>query len=815
MMNTFVQDLRFALRMLRKTPAFTVIAIVTLALGIGVNSAIFSVVDAVLLRPLPFRDPDRVLSIYPDYSAMKMRGATSPLNLMDYRRESRSFAEIAATAPGGATLTEGGEAERVKALRVTANFFSTFGVDAWRGRTFAPNEDQPGQDNAVLLSYGLWQRRFGADPQIVGRNISINGQQKTVVGIMPRGFTWGYSYGKEAQAELWIPLVFTPAALAPNARGNQYLDVYARVKPGVSIAQAQADIDGINRELQKLYPQYYPRAAGAHSEIRVIKDELTANVRPALLVLLATVGFVLLIACSNVANLLMARASARQREIAIRTALGASRSRIIRQLLTESCVLALVAGVTGTLVGVWSVQALALGSTLAIPRLADIGLDPRVFLYSLFVSLCTGVLFGLAPALQVTRTDVTESLKDGTRGTHSRRRGLREVLVVAQISVALLLLTGAGLLITSFYRLINVDPGFDTENIISARIDLPRARYSTNERRDQFFQRLRLELGDSAGVNSVGAIAELPLAGGTNSGSFEIEGLPPSQSTDGPHADWWEATPGYFQTIGIPLRAGRYFTDDDRAGNPNVVIVSEGLAKRYFPGADPIGKRIDFLGDGTKPVWSTIIGVVGDIKQRGLDDRQHSQFYAPFRQTGFASGLTVVVRTASDPSSVVSNIRNTLRRIDPQLAIYDLRTMEQVAARSVAERRFTTFLLALFAGLALVLACVGLYGVIAYSVTQRTQEIGIRMALGAQAGDVLRMILNQSLKLTLIGIVLGTFASVALTRFIASLLFNVKPTDPVTLVSVSLVLASVAIVASYIPARRAARVNPIVALRYE
>jgi putative ABC transport system permease protein len=764
---------------------------------------------------LPFREPDRVLSIYPDYSAMNMRGATSPLNVIDYRRESRSFTDIAATAPGGATLTEGGDAERVKALRVTANFFSTLGIDAWRGRTFAANEDQPGEDNVVVISHTLWQRRFGADPQIIGRNISVSGLSKTVIGIMPAGFTWGYSYGKEGQSEMWVPLVFTPAALAPSARGNQYLDVYARLKSGVTLAQAQADIDGINRELQKLYPQYYPKEAGPHSELKVIQDELTASVRPALLVLLATVGLVLLIACSNVANLLMAKASARQREIAIRTALGASRSRIIRQLLTESCVLALLAGITGTILGVWSVRVLMVGAAVAIPRVSEIGINGQVLLFSLAVSLITGLLFGLAPAVQVTRTDVNESLKDGTRGSHSRKRGLREALVVGQISMALLLLSGAALLLTSFYRLLRVDPGFRTDHVISARVDLPRVRYSTSEQRTLFFQRLQQEIAALGGVSHVGAIGELPLSGSTNSGSFEIEGQPGSQNTDGPHADWWEATPGYFEAMDIPLKAGRYFNDDDRVGNPNVVIISEGLAKRYFAGSDPVGKRIDFMGEPDKPVWSTIIGVVGDVKQRGLDDRQHSQFYAPYRQTLFASGLSLVVRTSADPAAVIGGIRNALQKVDPQLAAYDLRTMEQVAARSVAERRFTTFLLGSFAALALVLACIGLYGVIAYSVTQRTQEIGIRMALGAQAADVLRMILNQSMRLTLVGLALGAIASLALTRFISSMLFNVTPTDPLTLASVLLLLAMVALVASYIPARRAARVNPTVALRYE
>jgi putative ABC transport system permease protein len=815
-MTNFLQDLKFALRMLRKSPGFAAIAIITLALGIGVNSAIFSVVDAVLLRPLPFREPDRVLSIYPDYSAMNTRGATSPLNLMDYRRESTSFEQIAATAPGGATITDVGEAERVKALRVTANFFSTLGIDAARGRTFAGNEDQPGQDGVVVISHNLWLRRFGGDPQILGRNISINSQQRAIIGIMPAGFTWGYSYGKEGQAELWLPLSFTPAALAPSARGNQFLDVYARLKPGVTLAQAQADIDGINRELQKLYPQYYPAASGARSTIKVLKEELTAGVRPALLVLLTTVGFVLLIACSNVANLLMARASVRQKEIAIRTALGASRVRIIRQLLTESSVLALIAGLAGTLAGVWTVQALAIGSALAIPRLTTIALDSRVFLFSLAISAITGLLFGLAPALQVTRTDVNESLKDGTRGSHAHaRHGLREVLVVSQIAVALLLLTGAGLLLTSFYRLIHVDPGFKSESVLTARIDLPRARYQTNEQRNLFFQRTQQEIAAIGGVTEVGAIAELPLGGNTNSGSFEIEGQPASTSTDGPHADWWEATPGYFTAIGIPLKAGRYFTDEDRFGMPNVVIVSEGLAKKYFPGQDVIGRRIDFLGEVGKPNWSTIIGVVSDVKQRGLDDRNRAQFYAPYRQTNFASGLTFVARTGTDPNSVANAIRAAVQRIDSQLAVYDIRTMEQVASKSVAERRFTTLLLVTFAGLALVLACIGLYGVIAYSVTQRTQEIGIRMALGAQARDVLRMILSQSLKLTAIGLIVGSIASIALTRFIGNLLFEVKPTDPITLVSVSLLLAVVSLVASYIPAHRAARVNPMVALRYE
>jgi putative ABC transport system permease protein len=815
-MSLLLQDLRFALRMLRKNAAFSTVCILTLSLGIGVNSAIFSVVDAVLLRPLPFREPDRVLTIYPDYSDVNMRGATSPLNLIDYRRESSSFSHIAATAPGSATITGAGEAERVKALRVTADFFAALGIDALHGRTFAPEEDQAGHEQVVVVGHGFWQGRLGGDPRVLGSTLEVNGQPKTIIGIMPAGFTWGYSYGKEAKADIWLPLVFSAAALAPEQRGNQFLDVYARLKPGVTVEQAQRDIDAINLNLQRIYPVYYPKTGPPRNAVRLIQDELTRTVRPALMLLLATVGCVLLIACSNVANLLMARASARQKEIAIRTALGASPGRVIRQMLTESCVLALISGVLGTLLGVWCVQALSASSTLAVPRLTTVALDVRVFLFSLAISLLTGLLFGAAPALQLFKVDVNEWLKDRFYSSMSRsRKGVRELLVVGQIAVALLLLAGAGLLINSFYHVLRVDPGFQIEHVLTARVDLPRARYQTPEQKDLFFQRIRSEIAGTPGVSAVGAIGELPLSGGMNSGSFEIEGRPSAGGEEEPLADWSEATPGYFEAMNIPIVAGQAFTDEHRANTPSVVVISQGLARKFFPEQDPLGKRIDFMGSPGKPAWSTIIGVVPDIKHRGLDDRDRPQFYAPFRQTAFNSGLTIVTRTKVDPASVARSIRATIQRIDPQLAIYDVRTMEEVAASSVAERRLTTLLLASFAGLALLLACIGLYGVIAYSVAQRTQEIGIRMALGAQGSDVLRMVLAEGARLTVGGLLLGGLAVALLTHFISSLLFQVRPADPLTLIFVAILLALVALLASYLPARRAARVNPIIALRYE
>ena len=813
-MNTILQDVRYAARMFRKTPGFTVVALLTLALGIGANTAIFTVFNAVLLRPLALRQPERLVSIYPDYSRMNMRGAVSPITWHDYQQQTRSFENIAAAFPRSANLNFSDSSVRVPALRVSANFFRTLGIDAARGRTFADGEDEKGS-KLVVLSDSVWRSHYGSDSNLVGGTIRINGETYQVIGIMPPGFQWGTAYGTDATADLWLPAALGPDQFTNDRRGSQFLEIVARMKPGVTLEQAKADIDSVDRNLARQFPLYYPAEFNDGSIVRGLQTDLVASVRPALLTLLAAAGLVLLIACSNVANLLMSRATVRQREIAIRTALGAPRSRIIRQLLTESLLLGCIAGVAGMVLGLWIVKFLIASSAVEIPRLREATLDTRVLAFSLLVSFLTSVVFGLAPAFQTAKIDLQESLKDGSHSVVSvGRRWMRNALVVAQISLALILLTGAGLLIGSFVRLQNVDRGFKPDNLLTMQVSLSPSRYGDDAKIDAFYRQAEERLRALPGVKGVGVISSLPLGKDMNSSSFVIEGRPVPEGTRYPQGDNWVASTGYFETMNIPLVAGRLFTEADTKEAAQVVIISADLAKQYFRGEDPIGKRIDFEGDPGKPKWRTIVGIVGNVKQRGLDEGARSQYYVPLHQLPFASE-SLVLRTAGDPTASMNAARNVLRELDPLEPVYDVRTMEEVTNTSLAPRRFSTLLLGSFSSLALLLACIGLYGVLAYSVAQRTREIGIRMALGAQTRDVLGMVLGDSMRLTIIGLVTGLVASFALSRFLASMLFNIKPTDPPTYLSVSTLLVIVALLASYIPARRAARVNPTVALRYE
>jgi len=808
-METLLHDLRYAVRILTKNKAFTLVAVFALALGIGANTAIFSVVNAVLLRQLPYPLPDRLVMAW----ETEKSGAptlVSPGNFADWSEQNESFQQIAALRGWDANLSGVDEPERFRGAMGTARLFEVLGVAPMLGRTFSHDEDQPGSNRVVVLSYGLWKQRFGSDPQIVGRTVTINGIARAIIGVMPAHFRLPIvTIGKSSeQTEIWTPWVMDSSYRKRRDVGQ--LLVIARLNQGATVEQARAELSAIS------YRSNPTPAADQRLEAQVVPlhQSLVGDVRPALLLLLGAVAFVLLIACANVANLLLARGAARQKEMAIRAALGAGRRRMIRQLLTESTLLALTGGVIGLLFALWSIDALVALSPADLPRLEDIGIDLRVLGFTLVVSLLTGVVFGLAPAWQSSRTDLNKSLKegDGTSTAGFGRRRLRNLLVISELAVAVVLLVGAGLMIKSFVRLINVDAGFDAQNVLTLAVSLPGAKYPESEHQRAFFQQLILRMESLTGVRSAGAVSAVPLTGWQNKTSFAIDGRREMSQTEELHA----ASPGYFEAMGIPLLRGRTFTEQDQINAERVVIVSEGLAHRYWLAEDPIGKRIQLGGDVHEP-WRTIVGIVGDIKQSGLDSESTREYYISYLQDtwGMTSDMTVVMRTVDNPLSLVSGARSQVRALDKDLPAYNIRTMEELRAVSAASRRFQMILLGSFGALALLLAAVGLYGVMSYSVTQRRHEIGIRMALGARSRDVLKLVVSQGLALTVAGVILGLIGSFALSRLIASLLYAVSPTDPSTFIVVPLLLGAVALLACYLPARRASKTDPMIALRYE
>lgn len=808
-METLLHDLRYATRMLTKNRGFTVVAVLALALGIGANTAIFSVVNAVLLRQLSYPQADRLVMVW-ETDKVGAPTLVSPGNFSDWSEQNETCAQIAALRGWDANLSGVDEPERLRGAMGTARLFEVLGVTPMLGRTFSADEDQPGSNRVVVLGYGLWKQRFSSDPQIVGRSVTINGIARSVIGVMPAHFklpivTIGRS---PEQTEIWTPWVMDPGYRKRRDVGQ--LLVIARLNHGATVEQARAELSAIS------YRSNPTPAADQRLEAKVVPfhQSLVGNVRPALLVLLGAVAFVLLIACANVANLLLARGATRQKEMAIRAALGAGRRRMIRQLLTESMLLALIGGVIGLLLALWSIDALVALSPSDLPRLQEIGIDLRVLGFTLLVSLVTGAVFGLAPAWQSSKTDLNESLKEGgrTSSTGFGRRRARSLLVISELALAVVLLVGAGLMIKSFVRLSGVDAGFDAENVLTLAVSLPGAKYPESEQQTAFFRQLISRIGSLTGVQSAGAVSAVPLTGWQNKTSFAIDGRQEISQTEELHA----ASPGYFQAMGIPLLRGRDFTEQDHMNTERVVIVSEGLAHRYWLGEDPIGKRIQLGGDPHEP-WRTIVGIVGDIKQSGLDSESTREYYISYLQDtwGIISDMTVVMRTVDNPLSLVAGARSQVRVVDKDLPAYNIRTMEQLRALSAGPRRFQMILLGSFAALALLLAAVGLYGVMSYSVTQRTHEIGIRMALGARSRDVLKLVVSQGLALTVTGVILGLIGAFALSRLIASLLYGVSATDPATFLVVPLLLAAVALLACYLPARRASKTDPMVALRYE
>jgi putative ABC transport system permease protein len=796
--ETLAQDLRYGARLLRRSPGFTAAAVLTLALGIGANTAVFSVADAVFLRPLPFAEPERLVAVWlngPDHSV-------SQASFVELREASRSLADVAAYSGWGFTLTGSGEPEALQGARVSAGLFRLLGARPALGRGFLPEDGTPGQGQVALLGHGLWHRRFGADPKILGKTITIDGGRYAVVGVMPIGFHFP---GRES-SDLWLPLTIDATSEDFTAG---YLTLIGRLAPGMAPSQATAEVREVARRIRERDPD--PEKEEIASAVVPLQTELAGDLRPALLVLLAAVGSVLLIACVNVANLLLARASVRQQEIAVRLALGAGRRRLLRQLLTESVMLAVLGGVAGVLLARAGVGPLAESVTAGSPQLNEVAVDGRILLFALGLSLAAALTFGLVPALRSSAPDLQSTLKEGGRSgsANPARQRLRSALVVAEIALALILVAGAGLLIQSLWRLYNVDPGFRTEDILSFRLS-PSFEGEDTAPRQAFYEGVLERLAGLPGVEAVGAVHLTPLGGNNWNPSLRVEGRPGEAL---PSVDWRVATPGYFETLGIPLLAGRSFTGSDRDGAPGAALVNQTFARRVFPGGSPLGQRVNTFFEG-KDNWVTIVGVIGDVKHHGLATAPEPEIYRPYAQHPI-TGMTVMLRASSDPLALAAEVREAVWGLDADVPISEVATLEEVVARSMARPRSVTVLLAVFAGIALLLGAIGIYGVMAYSVAHRRHEIGIRLALGARQGQVLRLVLGQGLALAALGLAVGLPLTAAATRLLESLLFGVAPADPLTLGGVALLLAVVALLASYYPARRAMEVDPVQALRYE
>lgn len=806
-METLLKDVRYGVRMLVRNPGFTVVSVIALALGIGANAAIFSVVNGVLLRPLPFKDPDRLMMIRETKLPQFPEFSVAPGNFLDWKKQNTVFERLVAFRGSSLNLIGTGDPERLRGLNVTEGFFAMLGAQPQLGRDFLLEEDQPGHNNVVILSHGLWQRRFGGDFKILNQVITLNGQSYTVIGVMPATFRFGSG---ENELDLWTPMAFTEQE-AQN-HGGHSLAAIGQLKPGVTLDQARTEMSTIAGRLAAQYPV----DTGWNVKIMPLLEFSVRSIKPALLVLLVAVAFVLLIACANVANLLLARAAGRQKEIATRTALGAGRWRIVRQLLTESVLLSLVGGVVGLLLAKWGMDLLLTLAPQDLPRMSNVSLDGRALAFTATITLLTGVIFGLVPALQASKPNLNETMKDAGRGSTEggRRRLIRSTLVVLEVASALVLLVGAGLMIKSFWRLQKVDPGFNADNALTVSLALPKRKYPEENQQVAFFQQLIERAGALPGVQAAGAGHVIPLSGNDFVLAFEIDGRPPLPPDATQSTNYYSVSADYFKAMGIPLRRGRLFTERDTKDSPRVALINETMAKKMFPDEDPIGKRITFDNRQKNPEWFEIVGIVGDVKQYGLDQVTTMQTYEPYTQQTFPY-MTLVVRTAGDPINLSAAIRSEVMKLDKEQPATNIKTLNEFFSTSIAQQRFSVVLLGVFAAVALVLAAVGIYGVLSYAVTQRTHEIGIRMALGAGRRDVLRLVVGQGMLLTVIGVAGGLVAAFALTRLMASLLFGVTATDAMTFASVASVLLAVALLACYIPARRATKVDPLVALRYE
>jgi len=797
-METIIKDVRYGIRGLRKRPGFTTVAVFTLALGIGANSAIFSVLNAVLLRPLPYPDAERIVRI--DETEGKGGMGVSPPNLLDFQQQNQTFDSVAGYAGGSFILTRAGDPLRIQSCEISSGLFPVLGVKPLIGRSFLATDERPGQDRVALISYGLWQRRFGGDHTLLQKQIILDGLSYTVVGLMPEGFEFPI---QAERVEVWTPLE-QPEELA-QLRGAHYLDVVGRVKTGVSLDQAHADIEAIASRIA----QQYPKEVSGKTTVVPLKEDLVGHAQPYLLMLAGAALLVLLIAVANVASLTLARAAERQKEIALRTALGASKSRVVRQLLTESLILSLAGGLAGVTLAGWCTGFLAAIAPGDLPRLQSANVDVRVLLFALSISVISGILLGIIPAWRAANSDLQLRLKEGeTRSASAPRQALRKALVVSEVTLALVLLCGAGLLIRTLWKLNSVNPGFDPDNVMVAELVLPKTKYRDAGQQTAFFQQFLERIKTSPGIESVGGTSNLPLSGTNMVFLASIEGRPNSSLP----ASFRTVSPDYFRTMRIPLLKGRSFDDHDTAESQPVVVINETMARQISANYEEVlGQRIKH---GFKNQIAEVVGVIGDVKYAGLDQQTKPEMYAPFAQRAWPF-MRIVARSKSDPSIVAAAIREAVRTIDRDQPVDKVTTMSAVVSASMVGRSFYMQLLGTFAALAFILASVGIYGVVSYSVAQRTREIGIRVALGAGRRDVLGLVLKEALRLTTLGVALGLVGAFAATRVLRSLLFEVKPTDPTTFICLSLLLTLVALLASYIPARRATKVDPLVALRYE
>jgi predicted permease len=811
-MYNILQDLRYGIRMLLKRPGFTLIAVLTLSLGIGANTAVFSIINAILLRPLPYQEPDRLAYIKEELPSMgpELMGGVSHPEFLDYKNGNQSFSGLAGFISIGVNMTGLAVAERLQAMRVSADLFPVLGVKPMLGRAFSPVEDEVGKDDVVILSHGLWLRQFRADAGVLGKTLKLNERPYTVIGVTSPEFRFPIAGGPfSTEVELWVPLALTPKEIADRAASFD-VGVIGRLKPGVSQAQADADIAGVAARLQQQYPQIYTNKLQMRATVVGVNEQTTQAVRPLLWVLLAAVGLVLLIACANVANLLLARAASRCKEIALRAALGASRARVVRQLLTESLLLALAGGGGGLLLAVWIVGLIVRFGPTDVPRLSEASVDPSVLGFTLLVSLLTAVLFGLLPALQSSKLNLTEALKEAGsrsgRGAESRRR--LDLLAALEMAAALTLLIGAGLLVGSFLRVLRTPPGFNPEGLLTAYTSLPAERYKDVDQGKAVHRRVLERLAALPGVKSVAAATNLPMVW-----DWTIGMLREGDDNYYNASNTW-VSDEYFQTVGVRLKSGRTFNSADRMDTPPVIVINETMARRHWPGENPIGKRIQWGGWASG--WLTVVGVVEDVKLSSLEAKEKPAVYMPmFQIPRLRPTVVYFARTDGDPSALASAVRREIQAVDAELPVYDIRTMNQVISTSLAKRRFSMTLLAGFAAVALALAAIGLYGVMSYRVEQSTQEIGVRMALGAETRDVLQLTLKQGLRPAIAGLAIGLASSLALTRWMSGLLFGVSATDPLIYAGVSSLLLCTALAAVYVPARRATKVDPMVALRAE
>ena len=805
-MDKLLQDIRYGCRTLIKHPGFAAVAVIALALGIGANTTIFSVVNAALLQPLPYHEPDRLMMIWEVNPEQGLDDWTvAPAKFADWREQSQSFERIAAFWPyQAANLYFNDQPERIQSAAVSYELFPLLGIEPMKGRTFLPEEDRPGGEQVVVVSHRLWQRRFNADPDLVGKTLRIDGKSYTVVGIMPAGF-----YFPE-RAEMWLPLALTEDEL--KNRSAHLVTVIGRVRPNVSAQQAQAEVTVLAGQLEQKYPE---TDRGWGVKLVPMLDQLVGKMQPAILVLLAAVVLVLLIACANVANLLLARGAARQREIAIRAAMGASKSRLTRQLLTESIILSLIGGALGLLLSYLAVGLLAAAIPESVPRIKDITINRWVLGFTFLASLFTGILFGLAPALQASRPNLNETLKESPRGSTSGAgsRRIRNILVISEVAISLVLMISAGLMVRSFLQLQKTDPGFSSRGVLTAQLQLGLSKYPEDKQRTAFYQQVLQKVESLPGVQTAGAISTLPLGGDNLTFQLIIEGRAPENPSEQLTTNYRVISTDYFAAMGIPLKQGRYFTERDNADSTRVAIINETLANRYFPNESPIGKRISLV-IFDEPISREIVGVVGDVKHATLNEESGSEVYDSYLQAP-SPFMTLVVRTSTSPQGLAGGLHSAVRSVDNEQPIFNIKNMEQVLSDSVALPRLSTGLLAAFAAIAVVLASIGIYGLVSYSVTQRTHEIGIRMALGARPGQVLQMILRQGAVLALIGVAIGLAGAYAATKLLANLLYGVSTSDPITFAVVPLLLIFVTLLASYVPARKAMKVDPIIALRQE